>query len=254
MNERGRALSRQDQQQRTRAALVVAARMVFARDGFHGARLDVIANEAGYSKGAVYSNFANKAELFLAVLDLNITAVTDAQGVQGSQPWSEDGPELAEAIRGMSLATLEFIAAAARDPELSRQTSLRVEQMVTGYAALAAEAGATEGALSIRDVGALLAALDQGMAVLQLAGVPKVSDRAIDMGLQALASIDPASIDPDSIDPDSTDPAGMGLAAGEASGQDGVRDGLSDHQRTVRRRVAAHIARLADEFPVAEDR
>lgn len=244
MKERGRALSRQDQQQRTRAALVVAARMVFARDGFHGARLDVIANEAGYSKGAVYSNFANKAELFLAVLDLNITAVRDPQESPGSQPWSEDGPELTEAIRGMSLATLEFIAAAARDTELSRQTSIRMEQMVTGYAALAAEAGATDGALSLRDVGALLAALDQGMAVLQLAGVPKVSDRAIDMGLQALASIDT----------DSTGPAGIDGAAGEASGRDGVRDGLSDHQRTVRRRVAAHIARLAEEYPVAEDR
>ncbi len=44
----------------------MAARTVFLRRGFHGASLDEIAEEAGYTKGAVYSNFAGKDDLYLA--------------------------------------------------------------------------------------------------------------------------------------------------------------------------------------------
>ena len=41
---------------------------MFLRRGFHAATLDEIAEEAGYTKGAVYSNFAGKDDLFLALL------------------------------------------------------------------------------------------------------------------------------------------------------------------------------------------
>jgi len=51
----------------TRAHLLAAAAEVFAERGFHGATLDQIADAAGFSKGAVYSNFASKDELFLAL-------------------------------------------------------------------------------------------------------------------------------------------------------------------------------------------
>jgi AcrR family transcriptional regulator len=54
---------------KTRADLVAAAHRVLLRDGFHGASLDQIAEEAGYTTGAVYSDFQSKDELFLAVLD-----------------------------------------------------------------------------------------------------------------------------------------------------------------------------------------
>lgn len=53
----------------TRRYLLDAAAIVFARDGFHGATLDEIAARAGFSKGAVYSNFKNKDELFVALLE-----------------------------------------------------------------------------------------------------------------------------------------------------------------------------------------
>jgi AcrR family transcriptional regulator len=65
-------LSRPERKERTRADLVAAARRVFERHGFHRASLEQIADEAGYTKGAVYSNFAGKDELFLAVLDEHI--------------------------------------------------------------------------------------------------------------------------------------------------------------------------------------
>jgi AcrR family transcriptional regulator len=61
-------ISREDRKARTRADLLAAARSVFLRRGFHVATLDEIAEEAGYTKGAVYSNFAGKDDLFLALL------------------------------------------------------------------------------------------------------------------------------------------------------------------------------------------
>jgi AcrR family transcriptional regulator len=62
-------LTRAERKGQTRSDLVAAARAVFLRRGFHEATLEDIAEEAGYTKGAVYSNFAGKDELFLAVLD-----------------------------------------------------------------------------------------------------------------------------------------------------------------------------------------
>jgi AcrR family transcriptional regulator len=62
-------LTRAQRRQQTRARLLEAAGQVFARRGFHAATLDEVAEAAGYTKGAVYANFANKDGLFLALLD-----------------------------------------------------------------------------------------------------------------------------------------------------------------------------------------
>ena len=55
--------------QLTRTALVEAAADVFARRGFEGASLEEIAETAGFTRGAIYKNFAGKADLFLAVVE-----------------------------------------------------------------------------------------------------------------------------------------------------------------------------------------
>jgi AcrR family transcriptional regulator len=60
--------TRRDSQAQTRTDLIAAAREVFLARGFHAASLDEIAERAGYTKGAVYSNFAGKDDLFLALL------------------------------------------------------------------------------------------------------------------------------------------------------------------------------------------
>ncbi|MGB3283855.1 TetR family transcriptional regulator, partial [Mycolicibacter algericus] len=53
----------------TRNLLLDAAEQVFARRGFDGAALEDIADAAGYTRGAIYSHFGSKAELFLAVIE-----------------------------------------------------------------------------------------------------------------------------------------------------------------------------------------
>lgn len=66
-----RRLTRAEAQARTRDQLLAAAREVFAHHGYDGASVDAIAAHAGFSKGAVYSNFAGKESIFLALLEIH---------------------------------------------------------------------------------------------------------------------------------------------------------------------------------------
>ena len=63
-----RRLTQAEAKERTRAKLLAAAARVFARKGFAGATLEEIAEEAGYSTGAVYYNFSGKDELILELV------------------------------------------------------------------------------------------------------------------------------------------------------------------------------------------
>jgi AcrR family transcriptional regulator len=62
-------MTRAESQAQTRETLVRTATRAFLRDGYRMTSLEQVADEAGFSKGAVYSNFRNKNELCLAVLD-----------------------------------------------------------------------------------------------------------------------------------------------------------------------------------------
>jgi AcrR family transcriptional regulator len=65
-------LDRQQRRKQTRERLLDAASEVFARRGYAAASLDDVAQSAGYTKGAVYSNFASKADLFMALIERRI--------------------------------------------------------------------------------------------------------------------------------------------------------------------------------------
>ena len=62
-------LTRAERREQTRDDLIAAADRLFVDGGFHATSLDQIAAEAGYTKGAVYSNFAAKEDLFFAVYE-----------------------------------------------------------------------------------------------------------------------------------------------------------------------------------------
>jgi AcrR family transcriptional regulator len=61
--------TRAQRKERTRAALLTAARSVVARRGMQAATHEEIASEAGLTIGAIYSNFASKADLMAALMD-----------------------------------------------------------------------------------------------------------------------------------------------------------------------------------------
>ncbi len=129
-------ISRSERKAQTRTELVAAARRVFMQRGFHGASLDDIADAAGYTKGAVYSNFAGKDDLYLALLDAHYEARVAAYA-----DMLLDEGTFEEATRAVGrfmvdsdvrdpdwLPTLaEFVAHAARDESL-RQAYVRIRE------------------------------------------------------------------------------------------------------------------------------
>lgn len=174
-------LTRAEQQSRTRAALIASARRVFARDGFHGANLTAIAREAGLTKGAVYSNFDNKADVFLAVLDDDLADLEPEswdplmkyRSVPNLYGQSVRLPGLAAEERdalGFGLASIEFAAAAARDQELSDAVSERLGRLLAGFEAMARKDHRDDDPLSVEHLGTMLYAFDQGAAFLWLIG------------------------------------------------------------------------------------
>src|SRR4029078_9809772 len=65
----GGVVPRAEQVERNRRDLLVAARAVVREVGYARASIDAIAEAAGFTKGAVYSHFSSKADLFLSLLE-----------------------------------------------------------------------------------------------------------------------------------------------------------------------------------------
>jgi AcrR family transcriptional regulator len=70
-------LTRAEQQQRTREEILAAADRLFVEQGFHATSVDEIAQAAGYTKGAVYSNFDAKEDVFFAVYEARVRAAVE---------------------------------------------------------------------------------------------------------------------------------------------------------------------------------
>jgi AcrR family transcriptional regulator len=147
-------LTQAERKQRTRGDLVATARKAFLERGFHGASLDEIAEQAGYSKGAVYSNFAGKDELFLAVLDAQFEqrariladVLLDEESLEGSfRAVSRSMVAADEGEPGWTPLLLEFWAHASRRPHLQKAVSERRERFFTIIAGLIDELASRHG-------------------------------------------------------------------------------------------------------------
>jgi AcrR family transcriptional regulator len=95
-------LTRAEQQAQTRERLLAAAERVFARHGYGGASIDLISAEAGYSKGAIYSNFESKEEVFL-----ELARVYMERGMADLAQALDVAPENLSAALSQWLATLQ---------------------------------------------------------------------------------------------------------------------------------------------------
>ena len=102
-------LTRAQQQERTRAAVLAASRREFSEYGYGEAKVDRIAERAELTRGAVYSNFPSKRALYLAVL---LDLVEEAGA--GQVPASSPGP--AEALGAFARAWLERLPLADEPP------------------------------------------------------------------------------------------------------------------------------------------
>lgn len=117
---------RQDRAETTRARLIRAAEKIFARDGFEAAKLEEIAAEAGYTRGALYANFSSKEDLFFALLEGEVSyrinhvehLMQDIPDPQAKlQAFREFFLTLCQ-DRRWSLLSLEFKLFAVRHPEV----------------------------------------------------------------------------------------------------------------------------------------
>jgi AcrR family transcriptional regulator len=109
MEDAPKPTRRQARTAETRAELVAAAARVFAREGFHGASLQQVAREAGYTTGAIYGHFAGKDELFLAVFETFAATRVEELGA------AHDAPQPDAALRARALAD-QWTARQALDP------------------------------------------------------------------------------------------------------------------------------------------
>jgi AcrR family transcriptional regulator len=180
MKAKSKRETRAEKQARTRAELLATAARVFARRGYNGASVEEIAEEAGYSHGAVYSNFAGKADLFLAVLEEYMAerarelAATQI-GLGEEEPIEVRARALADQWmerfardRESFLLHMEFIAHAGRDPELAERFGTRsaaLREAIAGYIGHYQEREGIEAALPPADLALVLRALGIGLAV-----------------------------------------------------------------------------------------
>src|SRR6476659_9978151 len=61
-----------------RKQLLAAAQEVFVANGYHASAMDDIAERAGVSKPVLYQHFPNKLELYLALMDTQAEALSEA--------------------------------------------------------------------------------------------------------------------------------------------------------------------------------
>jgi AcrR family transcriptional regulator len=173
-------LSRAEQNDRNRALLLDAARRVFLERGYYAATLDQIADEAGFSKGAVYSRFASKADMFLALLEDRITERA-AQNTRLAGELAGTGNfaallELAEQAErgapGWRLLVTEFRVHAARDPGLNRRYASLHARAVDGVAQTfvqVSKEGARDFPVPPRQLAELWLTIETGRALEQIA-------------------------------------------------------------------------------------
>jgi AcrR family transcriptional regulator len=204
-------LTRARRREMTRRHLMDAAAVVFARDGFHGASLDDVAAAAGFTKGAVYSNFASKDDLFLAVFDDRIARENaDMQRTltEQEQPYDMTDEQLSR-VRGVVERTwddewtalyLEFVLYARRNPAaasklaatMRRQREATVAMLQEAYTAVAFEPE-----FPVPVLATLSIALFEGLALGRLADPPAFDDQLVTQALQFLTTSIGNNVPPD---------------------------------------------------------
>jgi AcrR family transcriptional regulator len=181
-------LTREQSKANTRERLLVAARKVFARHGFHGASVEEIAAEAGFSTGALYSNFDGKEDLFLVLMEREIDEhareIADAVRVRqtvseratgGARQWMtmiEREPEVL-------LLFMEFWAYGVRDAGVRPKVAARfaqVREMLTRLIADSAREFDLELDIPAEQLAVAIDAIADGIARQKLADPEAVPD------------------------------------------------------------------------------
>jgi AcrR family transcriptional regulator len=121
--KRPRRLSRSETKAQTRAKLLEAGARVLAGEGYYGATVEDIAETAGFTRGAFYAHFADKADLLLTLLEEQGRAGLDdlearldgrADQLDATMAWFQERFMMAS---GLDRAVAEFGVAGCDNPE-----------------------------------------------------------------------------------------------------------------------------------------
>ncbi len=191
-------LTREQSKAATREKLLDAARQVFAARGFHGASVEEIAAEAGFSTGALYSNFDGKEDLFLVLMDREVSAhareVADAVGRRATVAERAEGGAhfwmaFIERERELLLLFMEFWAYGVRDPAVRPHVAAHFAQVRRMLTTLIAD-GAREFDLELNMPAEQLAiaidAIADGLARQKLADPDAIPDELMGTVLATL--------------------------------------------------------------------
>jgi AcrR family transcriptional regulator len=189
--------SRRRPRAETRHQLLDAAARVFARRGLHGTSVEEVSEEAGFSRGALYSNFKSKEDLFLALWEerierrrreiRNVIENSDDPAA-GLAAAAADVAEVLGRERDWFLLYFEFTLYAARDASgfLPRYQAVREQglaELAEGVAGGLKRAG-IESSLSSDDLALAIKALSYGIALERLVGEDDVPDALFGRVLQ----------------------------------------------------------------------
>ena len=131
-------ITRREKQARTRAKLMSSAGRLFCRNGLEQTSVDEIAQQAGYTKGAFYSNFKTKEELFLAMLDerfgekiaqIESALRTDEAPDEAARHAGENVMRLMASDPEWEKIFLEFVSYASRNDEFREELLTRCRAM-----------------------------------------------------------------------------------------------------------------------------
>ena len=119
-------LTREEKKAQTRERLIEAAAKVFAEKGFAATSLDEVADAAGLTKGAVYSNFENKEDLVRVVLKAHQDRLTGMSDIATGSGTLEEQQAVAARLfseriaqeRDAFLLFLDFTTYVLRNPAL----------------------------------------------------------------------------------------------------------------------------------------
>ncbi len=175
----------------TRRRILEAAERVFAARGFHAAKVEEVAKAAGFTTGAVYSNFAGKEELFLALFRqhterriADVETVAEAGGE--TEPRSQQAGEAFRAFIANEpdwpLLFYELWAQAARNPELRTEWVAgrrRLRRVIADNLQAAAEARGAILPAPAEDLAIAINALVNGIAAERVTDPDAVSDELV---------------------------------------------------------------------------
>ena len=182
----------------TRARLLATAEQIFFDRGYSATSVEAIAAEAGFTTGAIYSNFGGKADLFLAVLDrvtsAELIVVQEALAAattdeQRLDVFTRQTAANGERFRARVAATLEFLAVVRHDVGLQSRVlaaqQLADEALGEMVSALCRSLGLAE-PRSAHELAIDVNALLNGLAVRSLFDADLDLPRAIASGINRL--------------------------------------------------------------------